>query len=163
MKPQIEQVIYGQERLTVHSDANWFSPSFTAPIRERCVPKEGVKSFTVVDGNTHTCYGEYVVLSLDEPGYEGGVGRVVGEGLVTTGAAIAIGPYGLAKMGDKDSNNTTNNNDTDSSGGNASSLGVGGQGGSATSASQGGAGGNGYGYGGKGGSGGKVYNKGYRR
>lgn len=121
MKPMIEQTIKGDERLTVRTDVNWFSPSFTWPSREKCIPQEGVTTVTKIDEETHTCYGTYVEISPVPPGFEEGAGgKVVGGGVTMAtglGAAAFIGPGGLAKIGDKDSNNTTNNNDTESNGG----------------------------------------------
>lgn len=121
MKPMIEQTIKGDERLTVRTDVNWFSPSFTWPSREKCVAKEGVTTVTKIDDKEHVCYGEYVEVQSSPPGFEEGAGgKAIGGGVTMAtglGAAALIGPGGLAKMGDKDSNNTTNNNDTDSNGG----------------------------------------------
>ena len=121
MKPAIEQVIKGDERLTVHSDVNWFSPSFTWPVREKCIKQDGVTTVTKIDDKEYVCYGTYVEVQHTAPGFEEGAGgKVVGGGVTMMtglGAAALIGPGGLAKMGDKDSNNTTNNNDTESHGG----------------------------------------------
>lgn len=162
MKPMIEQTIKGDERLTVRTDVNWFSPSFTWPSREKCVAKDGVTTVTKIDDKEHVCYGEYVEVQSSPPGFEEGAGgKAIGGGVTMAtglGAAALIGPGGLAKMGDKDSNNTTNNNDTSSNGGNSNSLssarGEAFSNSNAAAAASGGAGGNGYGYGGKGGRGG---------
>lgn len=116
MKPQIEQTIKNNELLTVHSDANFWSPSFTLPVRSRCVLQEGITTVIKIDGETHTCYGTFVEVQHLPVGYQDGMGSALGDGVVTAGSAALI-MHGLRGMGDKDSNNTTNNNDTDSNGG----------------------------------------------
>lgn len=116
MKPMIEQTIQGDELLTVHSDANFWSPSFTLPVRSKCVRQEGVTTVVDIDGNSHTCYGVYVEVQHLPVGYQDGMGSALGDGVVTAGSAALI-MHGLRGMGDEDSNNTTNSNDTDSNGG----------------------------------------------
>lgn len=116
MKPTIEQTIKGDELLTVHSDANFWSPSFTLPVRSKCVRQEGVTTVVDIDGNSHTCYGVYVEVQHLPVGYQDGMGSALGDGVVTAGSAALI-MHGLRGMGDEDSNNTTNNSDTSSNGG----------------------------------------------
>ena len=116
MKPQIEQVIKGDELLTVHSDSNFWSPSFTLPVRSKCVKQEGVTTVIKIDDETHTCYGTFVEVQHLPVGYQDGMGGALGDGVVTAGSAALI-MHGLRGMGDKDSNNTTNTNDTESNGG----------------------------------------------
>ena len=124
-KPQIEYVIKGDRRLTVETDANVFSPSFTMPTREQCVfqpDQPDLESLTDVDGNTHVCKGTWVAINESPIGFENGVGDSVGKSITGIGQAALIS-HGLRGIGSK-TNNTTNNSAAggESNGGNNSSY-----------------------------------------
>lgn len=113
MKPMIEQTIQGDHRLTVMSDTNWFTPSFTLPVREKCIPQDGVATETRIDDQVYTCYGTYVEVQHLPAGFQNGAGSGIGDSVTTVGSAALV-MHGLRGIG---GSSTTNNNNTDSNGG----------------------------------------------